>query len=228
MHLNWAHLIVNEIAQIRQKVSGEIFDYQVLLDVLSGYSKPRDKITKLLAASMIVRVKKGLYCFGDAFRREPVSREHLANLLYGPSYVSLEYALSYHGLIPERVETVTSVTTRRSRQFDTTFGTFTYRMLNEGSYAVGALLTAAGKTTFLLATPEKALLDKVWVDKRFGDLHVSDYGDYLSDGLRIDHVMLAGLDRSRLNGIARAYDSAKIARLVRYLTRDKAATKEDL
>ena len=54
---------------IRGKVSGEVFDYQVLLDALSGYAKPRDKITRLLADGAIVRIKKGLYCFGKAFRR---------------------------------------------------------------------------------------------------------------------------------------------------------------
>jgi len=121
---------LNAIALIRRNVEGEVFDYQVLLNALAGYRKPRDKITRLLASGAVVRVKKGLYCFGEAFRKEPLSREYLANLIYGPSYVSLEYALSHHGLIPERVETVTSMTTRRSRHFDTPFGTFSYRMLN--------------------------------------------------------------------------------------------------
>jgi len=131
---------LNAIAQMRRNIGGEVFDYQVLVDALAGYRKPRDRITKLLASGAIVRVKKGLYCFGEAFRKEPLSREYLANLIYGPSYVSLEYALSHHGLIPERVETVTSVTTRRSRDFDTPFGAFSYRMLNGPRYAVGAIL----------------------------------------------------------------------------------------
>ena len=100
------------IGKIRQKIHLEVFDYQVLMDALAEYRKPRDRITRLLSGGEIVRIKKGLYCFGEAFRREPIIREHLANMIYGPSYVSLEYALSYHGLIPERVETVTSVTTR--------------------------------------------------------------------------------------------------------------------
>ena len=105
-------------AILRQKIDLDVFDYQVLLDVLAGYGKPRDKITRLLMSGEIVRVKKGLYCFGEAFRRSPICREYLANLIYGPSYVSLDYALRLHGLIPERVEAVTSVTTRRSRGFE--------------------------------------------------------------------------------------------------------------
>ena len=85
---------------------------------------------------MITRYRRG-----QRFRE--ICREYLANLIYGPSYISLDYALSLHGLIPERVETITSVTTRRSRHFDTPFGTFSYRMLNGRRYAVGVLLESA-------------------------------------------------------------------------------------
>lgn len=205
--------------RIRQKVEGEVFDYQVLMDALTEYRKPRDKITRLLASGMIVRIKKGLYCFGEIFRKAPLSREHMANLIYGPSYVSLEYALSHHGMIPERVEVVTSVTTRRSREFNTPFGTFTYRMLKGPRYAVGAIIETIGKIPFLVASPEKALVDKVWSDKRFGGLRISDYDAYLTDDLRIDPQSLRGLNRIRLQVIAAAYDSAKINNLLCYAKR---------
>jgi predicted transcriptional regulator of viral defense system len=207
------------ITDIRQKIGRDTFDYQALRDALSGYSKPRDRITRLLAGGAIVRVKKGLYCFGEPFRRGPVIREHLANLIYGPSYVSLDYALGYHGLIPERVERVTSVTTGRSREFATPFGVFSFRMLSVARYAAGAVIEEAGGTPFLIATPEKALADKVWADKRFSGRRVSDYRAYLSDDLRIDEDALRGLDRSRLKLAAEAYSSPKIDNLVRCLER---------
>ena len=210
---------MEEVTRIRREITREVFDYQVLTDVLSGYSKPRDKITKLLTGGAIVRIKKGLYCFGEGLRREPISREQVANLIYGPSYVSLDYALSYHGLIPERVEVVTSVTTRRSRNFETPLGPFSYRMLHEARYVTGAILEAIGKTTFLIATPEKALVDKIWTDRRFSGNRLSDFGAYLLDDLRIDEEALSRLIESRLESIALAYDSAKINRLVRYVMR---------
>ena len=96
----------------------------MLLDVLEGYARPRDKITQWLNRGIIVRIKKGLYVFGESLRRKPYSRELLANLIYGPSYLSLEWALQYYGLIPERVEALTSVTTGRSRKFSTPAGLF--------------------------------------------------------------------------------------------------------
>ncbi len=210
---------MEEIARIRRAITLEVFDYQVLMSALSDYSKPRDKITRLLAGGAIIRIKKGLYCFSESLRRKPIIREHVANLIYGPSYVSLDYALGYHGLIPERVEVVTSVATRRSRDFETPIASFSYRMLREARYATGAVLETVGATTFLIATPEKALVDKVWTDSRFSGSRISDFGTYLLDDLRIDEEALGGLMESRLESIARAYDSAKINKLVRYIGR---------
>jgi predicted transcriptional regulator of viral defense system len=210
---------MGETAFIRQLIARDVFDYQSLLGALSAYAKPRDKITRLLAGGDIVRVKKGLYCFGDAFQREPICLEHLANLIYGPSYVSLDYALGYHGLIPERVETVTSVSTRRSRGFATPLGQFSYRTLGGRRYPVGVTLEAAGQTQFLMASAEKALIDKVWTDARFSGQRVSDFEAYLLDDLRIDRGALRELDSSRLSLIARAYGSRKIDALLSSLMR---------
>jgi hypothetical protein len=212
---------MSDISHIRATVEQEVFDYQVLLDILRKYRKPRDRIHRLVAAGEIVRVKKGLYVFATPFRRQPIVREHLANLIYGPSYVSLDSALSFHGLIPERVESVTSVTTGRSRAFDTPFGAFTYRSLPPTRYAVGALLETKGTVPFLIARPEKALADKVWMDKRFAGSRVGEFDAYLRDDLRIDEDGLRKLDLEPLAAIAQAYGSAKIDNLIRFLTRVK-------
>ena len=208
---------MSDIANIRNKVEIEVFDYQILLDVLSAYRKPRDRIARLVTAGEIVRVKKGLYVFAAPFRRHPVAREQLANLIYGPSYVSLDTALSIHGLIPERVETVTSVTTGRAHKFDTPFGAFTYRTLSPTRYAVGMQLDAKGPDAFLIASPEKALSDKVWCDKRLTGKRASDFGTYLLDDLRMDEARLRDLNAPRLASIAKSYDSPKIDNLLRFL-----------
>lgn len=216
--------MIDEFVRIRRTIEHDVFDYQALTEALSGYRKPRDKITKLLASGTVVRIKKGLYCFGEDFRKEPISREYLANLIYGPSYVSLDYALSYHGLIPERVDVVTSVTTRRSRDFSTPFGTFSYRMVTDNRYTVGAVLEQSGKVSFLMATSEKALIDKVWNDKRFKGVRVSEYGLYLTEDLRIDPDALAMLDISRMQSIGRRYNSAQIDNLVQFIDRLRSSS----
>ena len=173
----------------------------------------------MLAAGDIIRVKKGLYVFAERFRREPICRELLANLVHGPSYVSLDYALSFHGLIPERVEEVTSVCTGRSRRFDTPVGAFTYRSLTLQRYSWGAELVRVAGGGFLMASPAKALADKVWTDKRFPASRVSDFGAYLFDDLRIEREQLKSMRAQDLIAAAAASGSTKIRRLASYIAR---------
>ena len=88
---------------------------QLLLDILKEYKRPHDKIDELVKQQMLVQVKRGLYIAGP--KLSIVSPESLliANHLYGPSYVSLDTALSHWGLIPERVYEISSVTTNNSK-----------------------------------------------------------------------------------------------------------------
>ena len=205
------------MAHLRTAIQRDIFDYQQLTECLSHLRKPRDKIQTLLLRKDVVRIRKGLYTFGEAYRRSPLSREILANIIYGPSYISLDYALSYHNLIPERVTAVTSVTIGRSRTFRTPFGDFSYRTLTIFRYATGALLESLGGSSFLIASPEKSLIDKVWSDKRFGGTSLTEFGTYLEDDLRIDREQLNKLDFDRLEAINKAFSSRKIGTLLRYL-----------
>ena len=203
--------------ELRRRIDREVFDYRQVTDCLRDYAKPRDKIGALLASGFLVRVRKGLYVFGETWRRQPVAREALANLIYGPSYISLEYALGYYGLIPERVETVTSVTTGKARRFQTSFGLFTYRPLSAARYAAGMTLEESGSGSFFIATPEKALADFVWADRRFRPADVVGFADYLHDDLRIDPARLTALDRDRLDQIAARYAARKVTLLAAYV-----------
>mgnify|MGYP003983253749 FL=1 len=73
---------------------------QVMSCLSTSYAKPRDKLTQLLKKKVLIRIKQGLYVLGEFLRKDPLNKELLANLIYGPSYVSLEWALSYYGIIP--------------------------------------------------------------------------------------------------------------------------------
>jgi predicted transcriptional regulator of viral defense system len=199
------------IEDLRKKVTGEEFDYQVLMDVLRGYERPRDKITALLRQGVIIRVKKGIYVFGEKYSRGPFSREVLANMIYGPSYVSLDYALHYYGLIPERVEAVTSVTCGRGRRFSTPLGLFIYRMIPLRAYHIGIdQVQMEGGRPFLIATPEKTLADKIHDDRGTGIRTQEEMKDYLLENLRVDPGSLAKLDADGLGLIANRYRSRKI------------------
>ena len=196
------------------------FDYQTLLDVLKDYARPRDKITDLIRKGIIIRVKKGLYVLGDRFRTRPFSKELLANLVYGPSYISLEYALQYYGMIPERVEAVTSVTTGRSRRFMTPLGLFIYRNIPISAFHLGMTRIEYDDTTaFLMATPEKALCDKIRNDQNTGLRSLKDMRHYLIEGLRIDEASLADLIPGSIDEIAHHYNSSKVRLLHKFISR---------
>lgn len=214
------------VMDIRDQVPSDVLDYQQVVSCLSGYAKPRDRIRRLLAEGSLIRVRKGLYVFGDRFRRAPIRREALANLIYGPSYVSIDYALSHYGMIPERVENVTSVTTGENRRFSTPLGVFTYRSLPVRRFAPGIELAGADDAHFLMASPEKALVDKVWTDKRFRPTSLKQYGLYLFEDLRLDEGILTALQPDRLSAIAQAFSSRKIDLLVRCIARIRRAKHE--
>jgi len=187
------------------------------MSCLRGYAKPRDRVSGLLAEGSLVRLRKGLYVFGERYRRTPLSRERLANLIYGPSYVSLDYALSHYGLIPERVENATSVTTGENRRFNTPLGDFTYRPLPPCRYAPGIRWAGEGDAHYLMASPEKALVDKVWADMRFSPANLKEFDAYLFEDLRLDEEQAAALDRAQLAIICDAFAWRKIDMLARCL-----------
>lgn len=216
------------LIDIRERIEAEIFDYQTLTSALQELSFPRDKITDLIKKGIIVRIKKGLYIFGDRYRRHPYSRELLANLIYGPSYVSLEYALSYYGFIPERSEALTSVTIGRSRKFTTPAGLFIYRQIPIPAYQTGSTRVEGDNgQAFMIASPEKALADKI-VSNRGAPLSSQrEILQYLVEDLRIDFSIIRSLSFERIDEYAGLYRSPKLGRLshlVKRLQRVKEAT----
>ena len=196
---------------VRSRIQPEIFDYQTLTDALRDLSAPRDKITGLLREGVIVRVKKGLYVFGDRYRRRPYSKELLANLVYGPSYVSMDYALAYHGLIPERVEALTSVTPSRSRRFATPVGLFVYRQIPLRAYEAGVVRVDADRAQgFLIASSEKALADKIVSIRGIPIVSAAEMSRLLEEDLRIDGKALAALSVESIDDYAGRYRSRRL------------------
>jgi hypothetical protein len=215
------------IKQIRKTITREEFDYQMLITSLKEYSRPRDKITDLLRKQQIIRVKKGLYIFGPDYRKRPYSREILANLIYGPSYISLDYALSYYGLIPERVETLTSVTTGRSRTFNTPVGQFTYNMIPLPAFQTGMTrIELDDGGAFLIATPEKALVDKIFIDRGSEIRTIKGLQAYLFDDLRIDQDIFSKLNISHIFESSEPYRSSKLLLLGNLLRKIQSKENE--
>ncbi|MBU0721977.1 hypothetical protein KKA93_00770 [Patescibacteria group bacterium] len=102
----------------------------------------------------ILQLKRGSYVFPDVLPPDV----YIANKLYSPSYISLEFALSYHGVIPETVYEITSVTTKATRRFETLGKIFSYRTIKKAAYTGYGAEKQAG-LSFYIADAEKAFVD---------------------------------------------------------------------
>lgn len=204
------------IIDLKTQIQASYFDYQRLKSALQDDSHERRTIGQLVKRKELTRVKKGLYIWGEKLN-VIYSREILANLIYGPSYVSLEYALSFHGLIPERVEVITSVTTKRKKEFETPVGLFSYEHLYIDAFPWGqSLIKFHDGYTAMMATPEKALLDTVSLRIK-STLEISDVENLLFADLRIDESNFNRLNRSKLLELATYYKSSNVKIFTHYL-----------
>mgnify|MGYP005848714245 CR=1 FL=1 len=176
------------------------FSHGALLPMLKNYRRPNDKIAEWLRQGVLLPVKRGLYVLGQS--ESAPCLPLVANRLYGPSCVSLDYALAWHGLIPERAHQITSVCTGRGRTIDNGLGRFSYARLPAQVYPCGiAQASVSDHETFLIASPAKALCDKLVLTPRLRATSRASMQRFLLEDLRIDGNDLRDLDLD----IVRAY-----------------------
>lgn len=163
-------------------------DLILLKDRFSHHKNTKKKIFDLKAKGFLRQIKRGQYFNLRSKWIEATSYELVANSLYFPSYVSLEWALQYYGLILDRVTTVTSVTLLRSQDFETPYAPFSYKHISKNKYPIGYVSqTIKSDESFLIARPEKALLD--YVNIRAKDLVIKneyDIQEFLENDLRLN------------------------------------------
>lgn len=212
-----------KIETLRKLAGREVIDYSFIIDALKDYATPRDKISSWLASGELIRIKKGLYVFGREIALAPYSPEVIANLIYGPSAISLRYALAYYGLIPERVSTITSITNKRNKSFTSPIGIFTYQYLSPAKYPIGIELSQVSKTeAILIASPEKALCDHIYLtDKEIIFKNDQDVEHYLIHDLRIDESALRTLHVKNCIEISVIYKDKRLERLAQFIKKWK-------
>lgn len=169
--------------------------HHVMKWLLKDYQQPNDKIHNLLKRGILEQVKKGLYIAGPSISKVKPDPFLIANHILGPSYISLESALSYHGLIPERVYTITSVTTKATREYTTPLGTFTYTRLPLPYYSYGIRsIEIATDQRIMIASPEKAIFDKITTTAGVEFRSKVSVLSYMENDLRLDIDNLTRLD----------------------------------
>ncbi len=151
----------------------------------------------------LVQIKRGLYTLSPALRKQPLNRTSLANRLYYPSYISMEYALSSLGWIPEGVVTITSATSKNSADFDTPIGCFTYKRIPQAMFFCGVDAVSIDGESALRAGPLKALADYVYMHRL-----VWTNREPLIESLRIEEDDLETLTAGDFDSIQGNYRTA--------------------
>lgn len=203
-----------DFERFRRSIKSEIFDYQYLVGFFEGIKKPRDKVSSLIAEGKIVRVKRGLYVFGENWRLRPLALEVVANMLYGPSCVSFEYALTRYGLLAERASVITCLTIGDTKNFPTPLGIFEYRAIDREKFKTGLEYRDLGEEGgYLIASREKALADFVY--RTPGIRTLGQLRHYLFEEMRVDETMFRALDKEALGAIAKIYNKKSVTLLSR-------------
>src|SRR5665647_645567 len=186
----------------------------MLMAELKEYVNPTAKIRRLVDEGKLIPVVRGLYETDGS-----IPGYCLASIIYGPSYLSFEFALAYYSLIPEAVYSFTSATfeKKKAKQYATPYGTFTYRDVPSEAYPAGIVLHSENGYGFQIATPEKAICDKLYKIsplKNSGELE-----RLLFEDLRIDKEEFYHLKLSDLLEIAAHYHTQNHKLLQAYLRR---------
>ncbi len=167
----------------------------LILEILSDYQSPNDKISELLKNKELISIRRGLYITGPNIDLSTPEPFLIANHLRGPSYVSLESALSYWNMIPERAYEISSVTIKTSKLYKTPVGRFSYQHLKIPYYSYGIKnIRYSPKQTMLVASPEKALCDKVVLTPKIYLRSIKQTREFLLEDLRMDSEILRTLD----------------------------------
>lgn len=154
--------------------------------------------------SYLIKVKNGVYVFSE--RKDNLSMELISHFLFQPSYVSLERALAKHGLIPEIVYNCTAITAKKTLTIKNDFGLFIYRSIRKDLF-FGYNKVVENNSMYLLAEPEKALLDYLYLNSA----KINKLDDVLE--LRLNEIELKELDRKKIDKYLKLFKSKKLERI---------------
>ncbi len=143
------------------KNTDPVVDTLRMREMLGNLSDKRGKIARLMHAGEIYPLRRGLYA-----TRTDTHPFCFAASIYGPSYISFDTALAYYGLIPEAVYEITSATLKRPKVFENRFGRFQYLSIPLPAYAIGIERNTETGLPFLIASPTKALCDRIGLESR--------------------------------------------------------------
>ena len=185
-----------------------------LLIRYQNYRSPKMKIKREVEKGTYVRLTQGLY------ETDPGTEGFLlASYLVSPSYLSFEYVLSRKGLIPERVTVYTCATTLKNhtKEYANAFGRYSFRDVPVGVFAFGVKPYVENDYHYLMASPEKALCDLLYVKPPVSSIQALK--ELLFADLRVDEMEFQKLDKEDLIFLSNHYSKKNLTYLRQYLER---------
>ena len=207
--------------ELKNALPLSVFSHEMVSSILEkSFSNVNEKISNLIKNGDLIRLKKGFYTFSKPYQTKPIDLISVANSLYTPSYVSFDYALSFYGMIPERVSEITSATSKNEKLFETPIGRFSYKKVSSVAYSLGIdWIYDDVEGGRFIATAEKALCDKIKYDRGIGTLTQNSMVEYLKYDLRID--ITTPLNYELIEIIAKAYKSRNLKTLATLVKKGK-------
>lgn len=198
--------------KIIQHIPHDVFSNTDLVSLMEGSGNSRYSVIKrMIADQEILHIRRGLYCLGPKYQRQEIDLYSVAMRIYGPSYVSFESALSYHGWIPEAVRTVTCASQGPAKDFKTPLGLFSYKRVPTAVFYESVdRIKAAGTQVCFMARPFKALLDYIYINKK-------DWRDLrpVVASLRVDPELFKSLSEQELSAFEENYRYHRVRRFIK-------------
>lgn len=181
-----------------------VFSAQEVRTIFHKEENILEQISFWVKKGYLTKVKRGLYVLTN--RRNEIDPMVLAAKIYRPSYLSMEFALNYYGIIPDIPGTYTSVTSRKTIFYSNDFGKYSYQKVKK-DFFTGYVRKQVNGIAFNLATPEKAILDFIYLNKN--RIVASD--DYWRE-LRIDEDFI--FNKKEINRYLKLINNNKVNKFI--------------
>jgi len=152
---------MNYIQFKRVFANNTVLSLQDIFNVFPDFDQRR--LVEWQKKKYLKKIINRYYIFGDLEVDEHILMR-IANSIYKHSYVSLETSLSYYSLIPEAVYQITSCSTRKTKLLNTDIASFRYQSINQKLF-FGYTHKKVKDINVLIASPEKAILDYLYLNK---------------------------------------------------------------
>lgn len=192
-----------------------ILTNDIIKNKYQNYANKNMKISREIKKGNLIKIINGLY-----ETNLNVNGYLLASSIYGPSYLSFDFALFYYGLIPEKVTTYTSATCekKKKKEYNNQFGTYTYRDVPTFVYPMGIRIIEEDGYYVQIATPEKALCDKLYTISPVKNY--AEFENLLFNDLRIDEEEFRKLNINDIEELSNSYHCSNVTMLYKYMRRE--------